>query len=88
MVACTAFLLGTFSRYPRWLRETAQTNTIFTLPDTKRRMTTQIIGAGHHRTSTLSLRNAFEQLGFPCHHTNDIARTYTENDAEASGVTG
>lgn len=58
------------------------------LTNTTNRMTIQIIGAGHHRTGTMSLRNALEQLGFPCHHSIDISRPYTENHPEATGAIG
>lgn len=51
-------------------------------------MTIQVIGAGHHRTGTMSLRNALEQLGFRTHHSNDFSIPYTENHSQLTGATG
>jgi len=36
----------------------------------------KIIGAGYGRTGTVSLQQAFEQLGYPCYHMQEVMKAY------------
>jgi len=52
----------------------------------------KIIGAGFGRTGTVSLKQAFEHLGYPCYHMQEVMKAYGRGhveiwDAALSGAT-
>jgi hypothetical protein len=42
----------------------------------------KIIGAGFGRTGTVSLQQAFEHLGYPCYHMQEVMRAYDRGHVE------
>jgi len=42
----------------------------------------KIIGAGYGRTGTVSLQQAFEQLGYPCYHMQEVMKAYDRGHVE------
>jgi hypothetical protein len=50
----------------------------------------KIIGAGFGRTGTVSLQQAFEHLGYPCYHMQEVMKNYDRGDVEQwdAAVTG
>jgi hypothetical protein len=42
----------------------------------------KIIGAGYGRTGTVSLQQAFEHLGYPCYHMQEVMKAYDRGHVE------
>jgi len=42
----------------------------------------KIIGAGFGRTGTVSLKQAFEHLGYPCYHMQEVMKAYGRGHVE------
>ena len=42
----------------------------------------KIIGAGFGRTGTVSLQQAFERLGYPCYHMQEVMKAYDRGQVE------